>query len=319
MENITQVTTFVFSGLTDNEKLLPFLLIFFLFIYLLTIMSNIGIIALVCNTSRLHSPMYYFLSCLSLVDIFYSSVITPKMFSDLISVRKVISFNGCALQFFFYAALGGTETFLLSAMSYDRYIAVCHPLHYMSVMTKMKCLWMVIFSFSTGFFQSAVQTSCAFSLKFCGSNLIDHFYCDIPPLLKLSCSDTFYCTIVTIYTVGILTISSLMTILLSYLFILASVLRMKSTESRKKAFSTCSSHLMCASIFFVTIFITYLHAPSSVFTSQDKVASIFYSSVTPMLNPLIYTLRNQQVKKIMAQMVHSSHTKGLKNVEDIWR
>ncbi|XP_040275248.1 olfactory receptor 5B12-like [Bufo bufo] len=303
MENTTQVTTFVFSGLTDNEKLLPFLFIFFLFIYLLTIMSNIGIIALVCNTSRLHSPMYYFLSYLSLVDIFYSSVITPKMFSDLISVRKVISFNGCALQFFFYAALGGTETFLLSAMSYDRYIAVCHPLHYMSVMTKMKCLWMVIFSFSTGFFQSAVQTSCAFSLKFCGSNLIDHFYCDIPPLLKLSCSHTFYCTIVTICMVSLCTISSLMAILLSYLYILASVFRMKSTESRKKAFSTCSSHFMCASVFYVTVFFTYLRPPSSVFTGQDKVAAIFYSTVTPMLNPLAYTLRNQEVKRIIAQLV----------------
>ncbi|XP_073511102.1 olfactory receptor 5B12-like [Phyllobates terribilis] len=312
MENKTgrQVTILVFSGLTNNEELIPFLFTFFLCIYLVTIVGNIGIIALVYNTSRLHSPMYYFLSFLSLVDVFYSSVITPKMFSDLISERKVISFSGCALQFFFYAALGGTETFLLSTMSYDRYIAVCHPLHYMSIMTRNKCSYMVIFSFSIGFLQSSIQTICAFSLQFCGSNLIDHFYCDIPPLLTLSCSDTFHCTMVTIFMVALCTITSLLAILLSYLLIFTSVLRMRSSESRKKAFSTCSSHLMCASVFYVTVFFTYLRPPSSVFTSQDKVASIFYAVMTPMLNPLAYTLRNQEVKRIIGQAVSNITVKG---------
>ncbi|CAJ0938995.1 unnamed protein product [Ranitomeya imitator] len=231
MENNTrrQVTILVFSGLTDNKELIPFLFVLFLCIYVVTIVGNIGIIALVYNTSRLHSPMYYFLSFLSFVDVFYSSVITPKMFSDLISEKK-----------------------------------------------------------------SSMQTICAFSLQFCGSNLIDHFYCDIPPLLTLSCSDTFHCTMVTIFMVGLCTITSLLSILLSYLLIFASVLRMRSSESRKKAFSTCSSHLMCASVFYVTVFFTYLRPPSSVFTSQDKVAAIFYAVVTPMLNPLAYTLRNQE-------------------------
>ncbi|XP_075715889.1 olfactory receptor 5B12-like [Rhinoderma darwinii] len=304
MENITEthVTIFTFSGLTDNEKLIPFLFFFFLSIYLVTIGGNLGIIAVIYNNSKLHSPMYYFLSYLSLVDIFYSSVITPKMFSDLVSTRKVISFNGCALQFYFYAALGGTEVFLLSTMSYDRYVAICHPLHYMSIMTKRKCLCMVILSFSIGFFQSSVQTICAFSLQFCGTGIIDHFYCDVPPLLKLSCSDAFFCNLVTIYAVGLSTISSLGTILLSYMLILASVLQMRSAEGRKKAFSTCSSHLMCSLIFYVTVFFTYLRPPSSV---QDKVASIFYSAVTPMLNPLVYTLRNQEVKRIIVQTIRN--------------
>ncbi|XP_044138618.1 olfactory receptor 5B12-like [Bufo gargarizans] len=301
--NGTQVTMFVFSGLTDNEKILPFLFIFFSLVYVMAIIGNIGIIALVYNISRLHSPLYYFLSFLSLIDIFYASIITPKMIFDLLSSKKVISFNACALQFFFYAALGGSENFLLSTMSYDRYVAICHPLHYMSIMTKKKCLCLVSVAFSVGFFQSSVQTSCTFSLQFCGSNLIDHFYCDIPPLLKLSCSETFYCTMVTIYIVGIGTIIPFLTIIFSYIFILSSILRMTSSEVRKKAFSTCSSHLMCVSVFYVTVFFNYLRPPSSVFTSQDKVASIFYAVVTPMLNPLVYTLRNQEIKRSIGQIM----------------
>ncbi|XP_069803016.1 olfactory receptor 5B12-like [Dendropsophus ebraccatus] len=284
--NRTQVTMFVLSGLTDNEKLIPFLFVFVSLLYLMAIVGNIGIIALICNTSRLHSPMYYFLSFLSLIDVFYSSTITPKLILDLISVEKAITYNGCALQFFLYAALGGSENFLLSTMSYDRYVAICHPLHYMSIMTKKNCLHLVSVVFSIGFLQSAVQTSCTFSLQFCGSNLIDHFYCDVPPLLRLSCSDTFYCNMVTVYIVGVGTIIPFLTIIFSYILIFSSMLRMTSAEGRKKAFSTCSSHLTCASVFYVTIFFNYLRRPSSAFTSEDRVAAIFYVVVTPMLNPL---------------------------------
>ncbi|XP_073402962.1 olfactory receptor 5AP2-like [Dendrobates tinctorius] len=293
--NRTQVTMFVFSGLTDNENLSPFLFVFFSLVYVMAIVGNISIIALVYNTSRLHSPMYYFLSFLSLIDIFYSSIITPKLIFDLLLEKKVISFTGCALQFFFYAALGGSENFLLSTMSYDRYVAICQPLYYMSIMTRRKCLHLVSVAFSIGFLQSSVQTSCTFNLDFCRSNFIDHFYCDIPPLLKLSCSDTFYCNMVTVYIVGIGTIIPFMTIIFSYVLIISSILRMTSAEGRKKAFSTCSSHLMCASVFYVTLFFNYLRPPSSVFTSQDKVVAVFYAVVTPLLNPLVYTLRNQEI------------------------
>ncbi|XP_075715891.1 olfactory receptor 5B21-like [Rhinoderma darwinii] len=303
--NQTKVTEFVFSGLTDNEKLKSFLFILFLHIYIVTIVANLGLVAIVRNTSNLQNPMYYFLSYLSLVDIFYSSTITPKMLLDLKCMKKTISFVGCALQFFFYAALGSIETLLLSTMSYDRYVAICHPLHYVSIMTKKKCRSLVILSFSIGFLQSSVQTSCTFSLEFCGSNLIDHFYCDVPPVLKLSCSDTTVCDLVTVYIVGALAMGSLMTILVSYTLIIFSITNMNSKEGRRKAFSTCSSHLMCVFLFYGTVLFTYMHPPSNVFTRRDKVASVIYTAVTPMMNPLIYSLRNQSVKGIIIQTIHS--------------
>ncbi|XP_066445787.1 olfactory receptor 5B12-like [Eleutherodactylus coqui] len=303
--NGTQVTMFVFSGLTDDKKLLPFLFILFSIIYIISIVGNIGITALVYNTSKLHSPMYYFLSVLSLIDVLYASVITPKMIFDLLLVNKVISFTGCALQYFFYAALGASEDFLLSTMSYDRYVAICHPLHYMTIMTRKKCLRLVSVVFSVGFLQSSVHTSCTFSLQFCGSNLIDHFYCDVLPVLKLSCSNTFYCNMVTLCIVGVGTVIPFLTIIFSYMLILSTVFHMRSAEGRKKALSTCSSHLMCASVFYIAVFFNYLRPPSSVFSSQDKVSSIFYAVVTPMLNPLVYTLRNQEIRRTIEKAMHN--------------
>ncbi|XP_066445815.1 olfactory receptor 5B21-like [Eleutherodactylus coqui] len=304
--NQTAVTEFVFSGLTNNKNLRSFLFILFLHVYIVTVVANVGLVAIVSNTSDLQNPMYYFLSYLSLVDVFYSSTITPKMLMDLKCWKKTISYEGCALQFFFYAALAATESFLLSTMSYDRYVAICHPLHYVSIMTKKKCLCLVLFSFSIGFLQSSIQTSCAFSLQFCGSNLIDHFYCDVLPVLRLSCSNTSTCDMVTVYIVGSLAMGPLMTILVSYTLIIFSVTNMRSKEGRKKAFSTCSSHLMCVFIFYGTVLFTYMRPPSSVFTIRDKVASIFYTAVTPMLNPLIYSLRNQSVRRIIIQIVDFS-------------
>ncbi|XP_073403103.1 olfactory receptor 5B12-like [Dendrobates tinctorius] len=303
ISNNTQVAVFIFSGLTDHKILQHFLFALFIGIYLVTIIANLGLVAIVHRSSNLQKPMYYFLTYLSLVDIFYSSTITPKMLSDLMSLKKTISFAGCALQFFFYAALASIDSLLLSTMSYDRYVAICHPLHYVSIMTKKKCLSLVLLSFSIGFLQSSVQTGCAFTLRFCGSNLIDHFYCDAPLVLRLSCSDTSTCEMVTIYIVSAMGMGPLVTILLSYLLITFSISCMQSAESRKKAFSTCSSHLICISIFYGTIFFTYLHPPSHVFSIQDKVASVFYTTVTPMLNPIIYSLRNQDVKRSIVASV----------------
>ncbi|XP_075061095.1 olfactory receptor 5AP2-like [Mixophyes fleayi] len=306
--NKTQIRVFVLSGLTDNRELAPFLFVLFLHVYMVTIVGNIGMMAAVHNTSNLHTPMYYFLSFLSLVDLLYSSVITPKMLSDLISMRKTISSHGCALQFFFFAALACTECLLLANMSYDRYAAICHPLHYVSIMTKNICLYLVVLAFSIGFVQSSFQTKCLFSLQFCGSNLIDHFYCDMPPLLKLSCSDTFSCVIVTVFFIVSCGLGSFITILISYSFIISSILQINSAEGRQKAFSTCSSHLMCVTMFYVSVFFTYLRSPSSVFEKQDKIAAVVYSVVTPMLNPLIYSLRNQVVKRVIRRL--SSLTYG---------
>ncbi|XP_063785572.1 olfactory receptor 5J3-like [Pseudophryne corroboree] len=303
--NRTQVKVFVFTGLTDNGNLAPFLFILFLHIYMVTMLANIGMMAIIYNSTTLHTPMYFFLSYLSLVDIFFSSVIAPKMMQDLISVSKTISFSGCALQFYFFAALGSTESLLLSNMAYDRYAAICHPLHYVSLMTKKKCLYLVFLVTSGGFLQSIVQTSCVFSLMFCRSNLIDHFYCHTPSLLRLSCSDTFSCDMITVYFVGVFGTGCLVVILVSYMLIISSILRIKSAEGRQKAFSTCFSHILCICIFFGAIMSTYICSPSSAFEKLDKVASVFFTVVTPMLNPLIYSLRNQEVKRIIMRAVHN--------------
>ncbi|KAM5171694.1 olfactory receptor 5AR1-like [Mantella aurantiaca] len=303
-ENNTQVVVFEFSGLTDNDKLIPFLFAFFLMVYLVTILGNIGLIVLVFVASNLHTPMYYFLSYLSAVDLFYSTTITPKMLYDLTSLRKTITFNGCALQYLFFAALAGTEVLILSSMSYDRYAAICHPLHYVSIMTKSKCLSLVCLSFSFGFFQSVVQTSCLFSLQYCGPNLIDHFYCDAPAIQRLSCSKTLLCNTFTILSVGFCGFISLSAILFSYSLIFTTILRIKSSEGRQKSFSTCSPHLMCASNFFVSVFFTYFRSPSSALDKQDKVPSVFYTVMTPMWNPFIYSLRNQEVKRAIIRAMH---------------
>ncbi|XP_075715886.1 olfactory receptor 5AR1-like [Rhinoderma darwinii] len=297
--NKTHVPMFEFSGLTRDPKMSIFLFIIFLLVYIITVVGNVGLFIIVHKTSTLHTPMYHFLSYLSVVDLLYSSTVTPKMIADLNSVKKVISFRGCALQFFFFATFAATEVLLLSNMSYDRYVAICHPLHYVFIMTKKKCLCLGLFALSFGILPSSVQTCCIFNLQYCGPNLIDHFYCDIPSVLKLSCSKTFTCEMITLSFVGSYSIGSLVTILVSYIYILVAILQIKSTKGRQKAFNTCSSHVICASIFYVSVFLTYLRPPSEHFEKQDKVASVFYSVVTPMLNPLIYSLRNQEVKTII--------------------
>ncbi|XP_077329956.1 olfactory receptor 5AR1-like [Lithobates pipiens] len=304
--NKTQVILFELSGLTDDREFAPFLFIFFLLVYIITICGNIGIIAVVQISPSFHTPMYYFLSYLSVVDLLYSSVVTPKMLSDLLSDKKFISFIGCALQFYFYVALASVEVFVLSIMAYDRYVAICHPLHYVLIITMKKCLGLVLPTLFIGFLQSSAQTSCIFSLKYCQSNIVDHFFCDLSPVVNLSCSETRTCTIISLFFVCFCTLTSMTTILVSYTLIISSILRINSTAGRRKAFNTCSSHLMCVTIFYVTVFFTYLHPSSAALKKQDLVASVFYAVVTPMLNPLIYSLRNQEVKKVIKRLVKKS-------------
>ncbi|XP_077329944.1 olfactory receptor 5J3-like [Lithobates pipiens] len=309
LKNKTQVSMFEFSGLSDDKELTPFLFMLFLFVYIVSICGNSGMMTIVYISPSLHTPMYYFLSYLSMVDLFYSSVIAPKMLSDLLSDRKLITFLGCALQFYFFSAMIGTELLVLSIMAYDRYVAICRPLHYILIMTKKKCLSLVLLTLSMGFLHSVAQTVSLFSLEYCKSNFIDHFYCDIPPLVRLSCSETRTCTIVTLFFVCLFTISSTMTILVSYTLIISSILRINSVAGRRKAFSTCSSHLTCATIFYGTIYLNYLTPSSSSHKKQEKVFSVLYAVVTPMLNPLIYSLRNQEVKRAIMQVQkgHNEH------------
>ncbi|XP_044537895.1 olfactory receptor 5B12-like [Gracilinanus agilis] len=296
MENGSEVNEFILGGLTDAPELQVPLFIMFTIIYLITLVGNLGMVALISWDSHLHTPMYFFLSNLSLVDFGYSSAVTPKVMAGFFTRNKVISYNGCAAQMFFFMAFASAESYLLAVMAYDRQEAVCKPLHYTTTMTSSMCAALAIGSYVCGFLQSCIHTSCTFSLSFCGSNVIHHFFCDIPPLLALSCSDIHLNELVVFLLGGITIFFILLVILTSYLFIFITILRIRSAEGRWKAFSTCASHLTTVSIFFGTIIFMYLQPSSSHSMDTDKMASVFYTMIIPMLNPLVYSLRNKDVK-----------------------
>ncbi|XP_057634521.1 olfactory receptor 5B12-like [Chionomys nivalis] len=306
MENSTEVTEFILAGLTDDPELQIPLFFVFLLIYLCTVLGNVGMTGLILLDSHLHTPMYLFLSHLSLVDFGYSSAVTPKVMAGLISTDKIISHNACGTQFFFFVGFITTESFLLVAMAYDRYAAVCKPLHYTTIMTTNTCACMTISSYVCGFMNSSIHTGNIFSLSFCKSNMIDHFFCDAPPLLALSCSDTTVSEMVIFFVVGFNVLLSIVVILISYLFIFTTILRMRSSEGRQKAFSTCASHLTAVSIFYGSGIFMYLQPSSSHNMGTDKVASVFYTTVIPMLNPLVYSLRNKEVKSALQKTVEKA-------------
>ncbi|XP_057634408.1 olfactory receptor 5B12-like [Chionomys nivalis] len=303
MENSTEVTEFILAGLTDDPELQIPLFIVFLLIYLSTVLGNVGMTGLILLDSRLHTPMYLFLSHLSLVDFGYSSAVTPKVMAGLISTDKIISHNACGTQFFFFVGFITTESFLLAAMPYDCYAAVCKPLHYTTIMTTNICVSLTISSYVCGFLNSSIHTGNIFRLSFCKNNIIDHFFCDAPPLLVLSCSDTSVSEMVIFFVVGFNVLFSIMVILFYYMFIFITILRIQSSEGRQKAFSTCASHLTAVSIFYGTIIFMYLHPSSRHTMGTDKVASVFYTMVIPMLNPLVYSLRNKEVKSAFKKAV----------------
>ncbi|XP_037670662.1 olfactory receptor 5AP2 [Choloepus didactylus] len=301
--NQTEVTEFILLGLSENPDLKIILFGLFLLIYMATMLGNLGMIVLIKIDSCLHTPMYYFLSSLSFVDAFYSSSVTPKMLVNLVSENKAISFKGCAAQFYFFGSFLGTECFLLAMMAYDRYAAIWNPLLYPVLMSWRICFFFVATSFLAGFGNAAIHTGMTFRLSFCGSNKINHFYCDTPPLLKLSCSDTHINGIVIMAFSSFNVISCVMIVFVSYLCILITILRMPSLEGRQKAFSTCASHLMAVTIFFGTILFMYLRPTSSYSMEQDKVVSVFYTVVIPVLNPLIYSLKNKDVKEALKKVL----------------
>ncbi|KAG9489489.1 hypothetical protein GDO78_005458 [Eleutherodactylus coqui] len=264
--------------------------------YLITVAGNLGIMLLIVTDTHLHSPMYFFLSNLAFIDLWYSSGITPKMLVDLVTVEKSISYIGCACQMYFFVAFGSTECFLLAAMAFDRYAAICNPLLYLKNMTRMKCLQLLSGSYVAGFLHSLIQTCCTFRLSFCGSHHIRHFFCDIPPLLKLSCSDTTVNELILSIFASSVTVTSIIVIVISYVFILHAVFRSNSSKGRHKAFSTCGSHFICVILYYSTGIFMYV-SPSSVHSlEQDKIVSVVYTLVIPMLNPLIYSLRNREMK-----------------------
>ncbi|XP_006156335.1 olfactory receptor 5T1 [Tupaia chinensis] len=301
--NVTEVTMFILMGFTDDYHLQVFLFLLFLAIYLFTLVGNLGLVVLVIGDSRLHTPMYYFLSVLSFLDACYSTVVTPKMLVNFLAEDKSISYYGCATQIFLFITFGNTECFLLAAMAYDRYVAIYNPLLYSVSMSPRVYVPLIIASYVGGVLNAAIHTAATFSLSFCASNEIRHVFCDTPPLLALSCSDTHINQLLRFYFVGFIEIFTILIVLISYGFILSAILRMRSAEGRRKVFSTCGSHLTGVSIFHGTILFSYMRPSSSHASEHDMIVSIFFSIVIPMLNPIIYSLRNKDVKEAIKKLL----------------
>ncbi|XP_006875858.1 PREDICTED: olfactory receptor 5B3-like [Chrysochloris asiatica] len=303
MENNTVVTQFILLGLTNAPELQIPLFILVTLIYLISLFGNLGMIVLILMDSRLHTPMYFFLSNLSLVDFGYSSAVTPKVMAGFLMEDKVISYDGCAAQMFFFVAFATTESYLLASMAYDRYAAVCKPLHYTTIMETNVCACLAIGSYICGFLNASIHTGDTFSLSFCMSNVVHHFFCDIPAVIILSCSDRHVSEMVLVFVVGFNIFFALLVIFISYLFIFSTVLKMQTAEGYWKALSTCASHFIAVFIFYGTCIFMYLQPSTSHSMDIDKIASIFYAIVIPMLNPLVYSLRNKEVKNAFRKVI----------------
>ncbi|XP_004051267.2 olfactory receptor 5B3 [Gorilla gorilla gorilla] len=306
MENKTEVTQFILLGLTNDSELQVPLFIMFLFIYIITLVGNLGIIVLIFWDSCLHNPMYFFLSNLSLVDFCYSSAVTPIVMAGFLREDKVVSYNACAAQMYIFVAFATVENYLLTSMAYDRYAAVCKPLHYTTTMTTTVCARLAIGSYLCGFLNASIHTGDTFSLSFCKSNEVHHFFCDIPAVMVLSCSDRHISELVLVYVVSFNIFIALLVILISYIFIFITILKMHSASVYQKALSTCASHFIAVAIFYGTIIFMYLQPSSSHSMDTDKMASVFYTVVIPMLNPLIYNLRNKEVKSAFKKVVEKA-------------
>uniref|UniRef100_A0A8C6EC48 Olfactory receptor n=1 Tax=Moschus moschiferus TaxID=68415 RepID=A0A8C6EC48_MOSMO len=303
MENASSVTEFILMGLTDQPNLQLPLFSLFLLNYLVTVVGNLCLMILICLNSHLHTPMYFYLFNLSFIDLCYSSVFTPKMLISFISDRNVISFTGCMSQLFFFCFFVNSECYVLTAMAYDRYVAICKPLLYTMAMSSQVCSLLMSGSYVMGFVGAMVHTGFMMRLIFCDSNIINHYLCDIFPLLKLSCSSTYANEIVVSAVVGTVVIVSSLIIFISYALILFSILHIPSSkEGRSKAFSTCSSHIITVSLFFGSSAFVYLKPPSMLM-NKGKVSSVFYTNVVPMMNPLIYSLRNKDVKLALRKVL----------------
>ncbi|XP_008541919.2 olfactory receptor 8H1 [Equus przewalskii] len=299
--NNTNLPDFILIGLTDSEETQLVLFMLFLLIYLITVLGNVGMILIIHLNVQLHTPMYFFLSHLSFLDLSYSTVITPKTLEGLMTSTKCISYMSCFTQMYFFVFLGATECFLLSSMAYDRYVAICNPLRYPVVMSTRLCCSLTFGSYLIGFTESFTNVFCMSRLHFCNSNVIHHFFCDTSPILALSCTDTHDIEIMIFIVAGSTLMMSLITISVSYVSILSTILKITSASGKQKAFSTCASHLLGVAVFYGTMIFTYLRPSKSYSLGKDQVASVFYTIVVPMLNPLIYSLRNKEVKNALSR------------------
>ncbi|KFO35992.1 olfactory receptor 8G1 [Fukomys damarensis] len=294
--NHSIVTEFVLAGLTEKRELQLPLFFLFLGIYVLTVVGNLGMITLIGLSSHLHTPMYYLLSSLSFIDLCHSTVITPKMLVNFVVEKNIISYPECMTQLYFFLVFAIAECHMLSAMAYDRYVAICSPLLYNVTMSSQVCCWLIAGVYSMGLVGATAHTVCMVRVLFCQADVINHYFCDLFPLLELSCSSTFINEVVVLCLSAFNILLPALTILSSYVFIIASILHISSTEGRFKAFSTCSSHISAVFVFFGSAAFTYLQPSSVSSMNQGKVSSVFYTTVVPMLNPLIYSLKNRDVK-----------------------
>ncbi|XP_068947180.1 putative olfactory receptor 5AK3 [Petaurus breviceps papuanus] len=304
--NGTTVTEFILLGFAVGPEVQYFLFLVFLLIYRTSLVGNVGMILLSKCDARLHTPMYFFLQNLAFVDLCYTSTITPKMLVNFLVSDKSISFSGCVTQLYVYGIFATTESYLLAIMAVDRYVAISNPLHYPTVMSQRACIQLVTSCYVVGSLTAAIHAGFTFTLSFCNSNTINHFFCDAPPILALSCSNIDLNVMLLIIFVGFNIISTLLVVFFSYVYILAAILRMSSAAGRHKAFSTCGSHLTAVAIFYGTLSYMYLQPSSSESQENDKVASVFYGIIIPMLNPLIYSLRNKEVKEAVKVLVKRS-------------
>ncbi|XP_069089480.1 olfactory receptor 5V1-like [Pleurodeles waltl] len=296
-------TEFILLGLSSIPEAEGLFFVIFLLIYMTTLTGNILIITIIRIDAHLHTAMYYFISNLSFLDCCSSTVTVPKMLADLLAKRKTILFHSCMIQLYLFVSLVSVECLLLAAMAVDRYIAICRPLHYGSIMDQQACSRLAAGLWVGGFFYSSVHVILMSRLLFCGSNEIQHFFCDIPPLLKLSCSDTFINILVILTLGGFIGLGALLIKIVSYAFIITTILNIKSSVGRAKAFSTCASHLTVVIIFYGTLLFTYYRPTTTNSFSVDRLVSVVYSILTPMVNPMIYSLRNTEMKKAVKKVI----------------
>ncbi|XP_037853551.2 olfactory receptor 4A8 [Chlorocebus sabaeus] len=300
MRQNNNITEFVLLGFSQDPGVQKALFVMFLLTYIVTMVGNLLIVVTIIASPSLGSPMYFFLACLSFVDAAYSTTISPILIVDLLCDIKTISFPACMGQLFIDHLFGGTDVFLLVVMAYDRYVAICKPLHYLTIMNRQVCILLLVVTVTGGFLHSVFQIAVVYSLPFCGPNVIDHFVCDMYPLLELACTDTYFLGLMVVFNGGAICMVIFILLLISYGVILNS-LKTYSQEGRRKALSTCSSHITMVVLFFVPCIFIYVRPVSNF--PIDKFLTVFYSVITPMLNPFIYTLRNSEMRNSVEKLL----------------
>ncbi|KAM9674077.1 olfactory receptor 6C4 [Trichechus inunguis] len=303
MKNQTTFTEFILLGLTNQPELQVVVFIFLFLTYMLSVIGNLTIITLTLLDTHLQTPMYFFLRNFSFLEISFTSIFIPRFLTSMTTGNKVISFAGCLTQYFFAIFLGATEFYLLASMSYDRYVAICKPLHYLTIMSSRVCIQLVFYSWLGGFLAILPPIILMSQVDFCVSNVLNHYYCDYGPLRELACSDTSFLELMVILLAVVTLVVTLVLVTLSYTYIIRTILRIPSAQQRTKAFSTCSSHMIVISLSYGSCMFMYINPTAKEVGAFNKGIAVLITSVTPLLNPFIYTLRNQQVKQAFKDTV----------------